>query len=255
MLTGRQNVELFHLVFLRALLAKGQDRTRFVLKGGCNLRFFFASVRYSADIDFDVRVGATGTLKNKVDRLLESPAVGAPLRARGVELVDASAPKQTETTQRWKLGLRAMGHPPLRTKLEFSRRRPADGARFEAVRREVLAPYGIPPFLATHYTLATAIAQKVEALAGRTEPQARDVFDLSHLFAELDRERAPAPHVPEKRRAEAVERARGLSYDEYASHVLAYLDPAQLELFRERHAWNAMQEGVVKRLEARDERE
>jgi hypothetical protein len=43
----RQSVELFHLVFLRALFATAEDRERVALKGGCNLRFYFGSVRYS----------------------------------------------------------------------------------------------------------------------------------------------------------------------------------------------------------------
>jgi predicted nucleotidyltransferase component of viral defense system len=254
-LTARQSIELFHLVFLRAVVARGEDRGLFALKGGCNLRFFFASLRYSEDIDFDVAVVAKGTLRNKVDRLLASPAVRAPLRARGIEIVDVSAPKQTEVTQRWKLGLRVPGHPQLRTKVEFSRRDRVDGTAFEAVRAEVLEPYAIPPFLATHYAVATAIAQKVEALAGRSEPQARDVFDLSLLFAALDAARVAPPRVPEKRRAVAVERARGVSFDEYVSQVVAFLDPGQREVFEGRDTWNAMQDAVVRRLEALDERE
>ena len=50
--TVRQVVEMFHLVFLRALVAKGDDKALFALKGGCNLRFYFGSLRYSEDIDF-----------------------------------------------------------------------------------------------------------------------------------------------------------------------------------------------------------
>lgn len=46
-LTARQAVEFFHLVFLRALVSRGEDKALFALKGGCNLRFFFGSVRYS----------------------------------------------------------------------------------------------------------------------------------------------------------------------------------------------------------------
>jgi hypothetical protein len=46
-LSVRQSTELFHLVFLRALVAKGEDKALVALKGGCNLRFFFGSVRYS----------------------------------------------------------------------------------------------------------------------------------------------------------------------------------------------------------------
>ena len=59
-LSARATVELFHLVFLRALVAKGEDKGLIALKGGCNLRFYF--------------------VKNKVDRLLRSPLVLAPSR-------------------------------------------------------------------------------------------------------------------------------------------------------------------------------
>lgn len=55
-------------MFLRALVAKGEDKSLVALKGGCNLRFFFGSERYSEDMDLDVVVMARETLKNKVDR-------------------------------------------------------------------------------------------------------------------------------------------------------------------------------------------
>ena len=73
-LSDRQAVELFHLLFLRTLLA-GPEKTHIVLKGGCNLRFFFGSARYSEDIDFDVAVIAPGTLKKNVDKLLAPGAM------------------------------------------------------------------------------------------------------------------------------------------------------------------------------------
>jgi hypothetical protein len=38
LLSARQSVEMFHLVFMRALLAKGEDKGLIALKGGCNLR-------------------------------------------------------------------------------------------------------------------------------------------------------------------------------------------------------------------------
>jgi hypothetical protein len=98
-LSLRQSVEMFHLVFLRALVARGEDKGFFTLKGGTNLRFFFRSVRYSEDIDIDVAIVAKDTLRRKVDRLLASPAIASPLRSQGVEIVETSAPKQTETTQ------------------------------------------------------------------------------------------------------------------------------------------------------------
>ena len=134
---------MFHLVFLRVLVARGEDKGLIALKGGCNLRFYFGSVRYSDDMDLDVVVIARETLKNKVERLLRSPAVTAPLKAHGLTIVETSAPQQTETTQRWKVGLgRERDELRILTKVEFSRRDAIEGTTFEAADREVLRPYG-----------------------------------------------------------------------------------------------------------------
>jgi predicted nucleotidyltransferase component of viral defense system len=246
----RVAVEFFHLVFLRALVGKGQDKSLFALKGGCNLRFYFDSVRYSEDIDFDVTVVAKATLRNKVDRLLESPLVAAPLKTRGLEVAEVSAPKQTETTQRWKVGLRVTGrNVALRTKIEFSRRGAVAGTRFEVVSPQVLRAYALSPFLATHYDAAAAISQKIEALAGRAEPQARDIFDLNLLLARPEGHGAlknePKRHLPT-----ALEHALEIGYDQYAAQVVAFLDPALRELFESRDAWDAMQHAVVGALES-----
>ncbi len=246
----RQAVELFHLVFLRALVAKNEDRGLVSLKGGCNLRFYFASVRYSEDIDLDVVVISKTTLKNKVDRLLQSPMVLAPLAAKGIAVVETSAPKQTETTQRWKAGLRVAGlSVPIRTKIEFSRRGAIEGAAYEGLERAALRLHGLPPFLATHYTAGAAITQKIHALAGRAEPQARDVFDLNLLLAREDAAGLALSDVERGWVPEAIERAMSVSFDDYVSKVVAYLEPEQADLFAGRGAWDAMQEGVVARLE------
>ena len=249
--TSRQIVEIFHLTFLRALVAKGDDKGLIALKGGCNLRFYFGSVRYSEDMDLDVVVIATETLKNKVDRLLKAPMLRAPLKSKGIEIAEISAPKQTDTTQRWKVALRAEGLGGfIRTKIEFSRRNAIEGAKFEATDREILRPYGLTPVLATHYTTEMAIAQKVHALAERGEPQARDVFDLNLLLARPE----PAKLVVRRARktwiARAIENAMSISFDDYTSKVVAYLDPEQAELFSGQAFWNTIQGEVVDRLGA-----
>lgn len=250
-LSARQSIEIFHLVFLRALVAKGEDKRFFALKGGCNLRFFFRSVRYSEDIDLDVSVVAKDTLKNKVEKLLRSPVVVVSLRTYGIELIETSAPKQTETTQRWKVGLRVDGLGlPLRTKIEFSRRSATSGAAFEAVDREVLQPYALTPFLANHYTTASAIAQKIHALSNRREPQARDVFDLNLLFARPEAEKLAFSNKEKGWLRGAIDHALNISFDDYAGGVVAFLDPAQSELFSDRSAWEVMQAFVLERLEA-----
>jgi hypothetical protein len=250
-LSVRQSTELFHIVFLRALAAKGQDKGLVALKGDCNLRFFFGSVRYSEDMDLDVVVIAKDTLKNKVERLLRSPAVTAPLKTHGLTIVEISAPKQTETTQRWKVGLRGPDDElPIRTKVEFSRRDDIEGTKFEATDREVLRPYGLTPVLAAHYTTAPATRQKIHALAARTEPQARDVFDLALLLARPDAADLTLDDDAKKWLDAAIDHAMAISFDEYVSQVVAYLEPTHAEVYAGREAWDAMQADVFTRLEA-----
>jgi hypothetical protein len=250
-LSVRQSTELFHLVFLRALVAKGGDKRLVALKGGCNLRFFFGSLRYSEDMDLDVVVMAKETLKNKVQRLLRSPALTAPLKTHGLTIVEASAPKQTETTQRWKVGLRREDDElPIHTEVEFSRRDAIAGTKFEAADREVLRPYGLTPVLATHYTTGAAIRQKINALAMRTEPQARDVFDLSLLLSRPEAGELALDAGAKRWLTDAIDHALGLSFDEYTSQVVAFLEPNHAEVYADRSAWDAMQEDVVGRLEA-----
>lgn len=45
-LTDAQIIEFFHLAFLQVLQAR-LNQTRYVVKGGANLRYFFESLRYS----------------------------------------------------------------------------------------------------------------------------------------------------------------------------------------------------------------
>jgi predicted nucleotidyltransferase component of viral defense system len=244
----RQTVEFFHLVFLRGLVARGEDKALIALKGGCNLRFFFASIRYSEDIDLDVKVMSKETLKNKVDRLLKSPLITAPLLSRRIRVTEVSTPKQTDTTQRWKLGLEVEGAAvPVRTKIEFSRRDVIEDVAFEAVTPQILSPYGLTPMLATHYRAQAAIVQKINALAGRPEPQARDVFDLNLLFARPDTKDLKLP--AKAKRTAAIENAMSVSFDHFSAQVVAYLEPEQAAPYDSKQAWETMQDAVVARLE------
>src|SRR5205823_14164301 len=131
MVSDRQAVELFHLHFVR-LLCAGPDKDRFAIKGGSNLRFFFDSPRYSEDIDLDVARIPVHTLKERVAKILAGPALTLPLKRRGLAVGETSAPKQTDTTQRWKASLSVDGRSlPIHTKIEFSRRANAGEAKIE----------------------------------------------------------------------------------------------------------------------------
>ena len=246
---SQQVVELFHLHFCRALFS-GEYRSRYVVKGGCNLRFFFGSIRYSEDLDLDVAVGAPGTLKHRVDKLLESPALRLPLRGAGIELSGVSAPKQTETTQRWKIALAVQGLGVLlRTKVEFSRRTKPKDTAVDAVRPEVALRHRLTAPVLCHYRLGEAIAQKVEALAGRPELQARDVFDLDGLFAQLPAD-APWRALDARVVDTAAQRARRMEDDRFAAQVMPYLEEDRRGEFAGAPVWEALRERVATRLEA-----
>src|SRR5436309_8697842 len=96
-----QEVEVFHLLFLRALETR-LDRKCYVVKGGVNLRSWFGSARYSEDLDLDAVSGETHVLRDGVDLVLASAAFQTLLRSQKLVVSRISKPKQTETTQRWK---------------------------------------------------------------------------------------------------------------------------------------------------------
>lgn len=242
-----QAVERFHLLLLSQLGAR-IPKNLCVLKGGCNLRFFLGSIRYSEDIDFDVKTVGRETLRKNVNTILESQSFNTILRAQRLAIVDWSAPKQTDTVQRWKVRIQLAGtEQEAPTKIEFSRRRIDPGALLEPVNGQLVAAYGLSPILANHYSKETALLQKVSALAHRSETQARDVFDLKLL---IDAGAKP-PDKDRKLAAEfssAGERAGSISFGEFKSQVVAYLPPEWQEYYRTAKAWNKLQEQVINAL-------
>lgn len=242
--SARQSIEFFHLVFLRAL-SSGPDKSHFVLKGGCNLRFFYGSPRYSEDIDFDVFISAQTTVKNKINRLLSSPWVTKPLATRGLSILDISTPKQTNTTQRWKVGLQLENIAfPLRTKLEFSRRGPQREYEVKAVNSELSKVYALQAPVVAHYGLKNAIVQKLEALLGRKATQARDIFDLALLAQKTP----PTFRLKGFDLRNLQQHVVSLSYTHYQSQVIAYLDPEEAPLYESEAAWQQVQTEVLQQL-------
>ena len=245
----RQTIEIFHLLFLRAFGAR-VDKALFALKGGCNLRFFLKSIRYSEDMDLDIHTMSVGTLRNNVNRLLEAPSFAQALRAQGIEIAKTSSPKQTETTQRWKLILRITeSGAEVPTKIEFSRRGLDDKKAVEPVDAEIIRTYRLYPVIVQHYTVHTAFAQKVSALALREQVQSRDVFDLK-LLLDAGGAEPPLPASTAANLATAIDNALAVDYDAFAGQVLAFLEPDYQEHYRNRKVWAELQEQVVDGLEA-----
>jgi predicted nucleotidyltransferase component of viral defense system len=249
MWTDRQAIEIFHLLFLRAIGAR-VDKTLFALKGGCNLRFFLKSIRYSEDMDLDIHTMAVGTLRSNVSNLLEAQSFVQALRAQGIEIARTSLPKQSETTQRWKLALRIIeSGAEVPTKIEFSRRGLDDGKAVEPVDAGIIRTYRLYPVIVQHYALHAAFAQKVAALALRGQVQSRDVFDLK-LLLDAGAAAQPLPATAAAILATAIDNALAIDYDAFAGQVLAFLEPEYQEHYGKPQAWAELQEQVVDGLQA-----
>jgi len=244
-----QEVELFHLLFLRVLESR-LDRKSYVVKGGANLRIWFGSARYSEDLDLDTVSAESHVLRDRVEQVLSSAAFGTLLRSQGLQVTRTSRPKQTETTQRWKFEIAGQsGRFPLHTKIEFSRRGSEEPYILEPACPEVLRVYGLPAPTANHYTAAAAVRQKIGALVGRREPQARDIWDLDHLFrTRADADPRPLPARLRQALASAVDRVLETPFSGFKSQVVPFLTTEHQEIFGTSEAWDRMREGVVDRL-------
>lgn len=242
-----QIIESFHIAFLDVLSHK-LEQDRCVLKGGANLRYFFGSPRYSEDIDLDAWGIAAWRLEEKVDGILDSRQLQIILRPRQLEIAEISKPKQTGTTQRWKVGVSAPGEARLaRTKIEFSKRNGEERHRLEAIPTEIVRAYGLRPPTIRHYIDGAPAEQKILALAGRTQTQARDVFDLDLL---LRHRPLSSGQLASEVLAEAAGRALELSFGEFRQQVVEFLEPDAVELYNSPEAWELMQASVAEQLEA-----
>lgn len=244
--------EVFHLAFLRALI-RTVPLSTIALKGGTNLRFFFSSIRYSEDMDIDVSGIEVHVLSEKVMGVLESPRFASTLRTFGVDqlrLPDMLRAKQTETVQRFKVGLITSAGEDLATKVEFSRRGLDEGIKSQSIDRAVLAEYRMPPIIAPHYLAPTAAMQKMRALLSRSTPQTRDVFDLYLLTSQPG---VLQPEQAQRFSSDELGKIRGtiysLKYGEYRDAVVSYLAPEDRTSYGSREVWDEIRLQVVKAID------
>ena len=242
----RDAVERFHLVFLRHFATVISPGT-ICLKGGVNLRLYHNSPRLSEDIDFDARVVGIEILKKNVTKVLASRPLLTELAAVGITLSEIKPAKQTQTVQRWKFHVSYEANP-LPTRLEFSRR---NDEQFEDCVTEppspaLLAEQQVVPFVFNHYTPSAAYRQKIDALATRTQVQARDVFDLHHLsrYAVAGRE------VPPELVTQAIEQLSLIGFDMFKDQVVPFLPTDLAAHYGTPEAWKAMSEKVWNDLSA-----
>lgn len=243
------SIELFHLLFLRQLEGK-LDKKLYALKGGCNLRFFFKSIRYSEDIDFDVAIISKLTLENKINKILTSVDFKRILQSKGIEIIQVNHAKQTETTQRWKILLRISNITiPIPTNIEFSTRKMDEPVSCDAVDSDIINQYNLYPIICNHYKRNAAFLQKINALIHRTETQARDIFDLKLL---LDQGANLKPsHFSHKEILSAIENARTIHYADFKGQVIAYLMDEYQEFYDSKASWDKICIQVIAALQGK----
>lgn len=240
----RECIEYFHLLFCNRLASK-VDRNLFSLKGGCNLRFYFQSIRYSEDIDFDIHTISIQTLKKNIEKILNDQNFLSMLKHENIEIVEWSAPKQTETTQRWKVTLRILNQSlTLPTKIEFSRRASNfEHCEVKFITSSLISLYKLQPVLLQHYNLSGAIEQKIKALINRTETQARDVIDLKILADQLNTPQMFKLSSADKQKA--LETLTSVSFEHFKSQVWPYLLIEYQEFYKNQAAWDETQDRVL----------
>jgi hypothetical protein len=197
-------------------------------------------------MDLDVFGVSVETLKKNGYKILADVGFKRQLQTYGIEDIlinDPAKAKQTETTQRFRARLVTTNGEELPTKVEFSRRHKIDTAHVvkELISPDVIHPFKRLSFMCLHYTAQYAVAQKISALGGRSETQARDVFDLYifDLGGHLRRNVVHASTTTEER-LEAIVALLSLDYEAYRSQVVEYLEPSKQADLGTSEQWNQM---------------
>lgn len=243
----RQSVELFHLLFLNQLGHK-VDKKLYALKGGCNMRFYFKSIRYSEDMDIDIQIINKETLLKNVNNILDSGPFKSILHTQGIEIIKISNPKQTSTTQRWKIELKSKQTALLlHTKIEFSRREFEDNAIYEPIDSQIIRQYSLSPFMTNHYSIESMFRQKVRALALRSETQSRDIFDLYLLInsgENFDLDKKTIVLLKD-----AISKAQQIKFEDFKGQVIAYLSEDQQAEYDDESVWDVIVNTVITSLD------
>ena len=247
--------ELVHLLILREL-AGIRRGTGITVKGGVNLRLFFGSVRYSEDMDLDGTQQASEAIRSWLKSMFENTVFTRRLQGLGVrELDPGEGPnKDTETTFRYKFGVVGAGgiRYPTKVEVSFRDRHTADKAILEPPPPEILRTCGMDALEVRHYVREAAVRQKIEALAGRREAQARDVFDLHMLVPDQSLDELVdflAKATANARLREAHERALAITYAEYEGQVFEFLGDNARSRYGTQDAWDEMRLRVAALIE------
>lgn len=240
--------EAVHVLMLQRLVGvrKGMP---VILKGGVNLRLFFGSVRYSADMDLDGDSSARLAIREEIHRSFQDRTFLRRLQELGIRGLDAGEGpnKDTATTFRFKFGVLMPGDLRYATKIEVSFREKVETDSIVVDTPPVTVVSGYlanePRLPIPHYDGRAATRQKIVALASRSQVQARDVFDI-HLLLRAERSRDLsrflASAVAGRTLGSAYERALRITYSQYEGQVLEFLDDKARERYGSAERWDEL---------------
>lgn len=243
--------EIFHLEFLR-WLGRKINISHYALKGGVNLRFFYNSFRYSEDMDLDVRIIGESNLRDKVMQILKSASFQNNLRSFGITKIippDIAKAKQTLTTQRFKVHLITARGEDFFTKVEFSRRRFENNIKIETVPDTILREYKLAPLLAPHYDIASMVLQKIDALANRKITQARDVFDIYILSAQIKLSEKEKIELDLKKISKSSKNIYEITFEQFRDSVVFYLSTEDQKMYNSSRVWDEIRLKTVNFIE------
>lgn len=241
--------EAFHLFFLK-FLAESLPSTAYAVKGGICLRLFHSSPRLSEDLDLDIFHFTVFSLREKIRKILTRRAFMEHLRTLGISELKTTEPKQTETTQRWKIHL-VMGGGSFLTRLEFSRRRQnLVGAVGGIPSAELLHLHQMTPFLLNHYNVEEMVRQKILALASPARMALRDLFDMHHLITYSN---IPLPLLRSGVSTEsvrlAIEKIRLFKMADFLDQVVPFLPVDLANHYKSKPIFEALRGAVLHFLE------
>lgn len=169
-------IELMQTRVLSALFNRVVDR-EIVLKGGFAMKVIANSQRLTKDIDLH----ANGATVERVQSITRS-AIKELEKSKLLDDFKVTEPKQTDTTQRWKINGRiAGGETPVHLVIEVSRRGNIPTELIAPVRFEPSPIFGAPPAIVETLNPTAIGAAKFDALSSVTRESPRDVFDLDVL--------------------------------------------------------------------------
>ena len=216
------------------------------------MRFFFGSPRYSEDMDLDAQIVAGHALRDVVMAIVTSPSLQEALASFGVRSIvapDIGKAKQTETTQRFKIHLITSSGEDMFTKIEFSRRGIKAGVAVETVRADILKALRLPPLMCPHYGAEAAMLQKIDAIAGRTVTQARDIFDLFLLTTQARLSKKLLNRKDSDILAKATKNVYRVEFDQFRDTVIPYFPEADRALYNDSSRWDEIRLTVSRCME------